>query len=398
MQADSKDFHVGASQEFNTMSAVKNQLQPGDRVLIHPGTYHQAVKITAKGEIDRPILIQGVGNNKPVFDAEGLNVSGEGSVPRAIFQIEGSNIIIDNLEFKNARNGNNGAGIRLNQSENVIIRNSSIYHCDMGIQGGDKNTVTIENCDIGFNGTPDYNGYSHNFYMTGNAVIVRRCYIHDSLYGQNYKSRAHYNELWYNWIENSNEGEAGFVDGQDDTSRPDSHIVMIGNAIISKADRTGNKAKFVLAGSESGGSHIGTLFMFFNLLVAGNSKITFIQLDDPKINAVIKYNLFYGGNQILSKQFPSSQVEGSDNWMPGGTSIPEGFSQTITGQNPGFYDASNRDYRLKPESPFWKYSHSAVEYLGGDGRSHSLQIDLQSIQNQWRNVSNSHAALLNGYK
>ncbi len=381
--ANAKDFHVGASRDNKTLKEAVNRLQPGDRVLIDPGIYREVMKITANGKRDKPIIIRGIGDTRPVFDAEGLNVSGRGANPRAIFQIEGANIIIEHLEFRNARNGNNGAGIRPLQTKNLIIRDCSIHHCDMGIQGGDRETVTIEYCDIGFNSTEKHNGYSHNFYMLGNRVVVRNCYIHDSLYGQNYKSRAHYNELWYNWIIDSNEGEVGPVDGKGQTNLPNSHVLMVGNVIVSKPNRTGNNAKYILVGSELGGSHDGTLFMFFNVLIAGTPRIKFIQLDDPKTNAVVKYNIFYGSNQIITRRYPENQVVGSDNWLPNSADLPDKFDNSITGRRPGFFDLLNRDFRLKPESPFWKYDGQTIEYIDGDGNKHSMKIDLTQLQERW---------------
>ena len=362
-------------------------------MLIEPGVYREAVKVAANGEPDRPILIIGVGKTRPVFDADGLSVTGVGSIPRAIFQIEGSHIVIDNLEFKNARNGDNGAGIRLNQSESVAIRNCYIHHCDMGIQGGDRKTALIEDCEVAFNGTPEYNGYSHNFYMLGNGVVVRRCYIHDSLYGQNYKSRAHYNELWYNWIVDSNEGEVGPVDGKGDTDRPYSNTVLIGNVIVSKPDRTGNKAKYVLFGSESGGSHDGTLFAFFNVFVAGNPKVKFIQLADPQSHAVVENNIFFGSDLIYERWNETSLLQGRDNWVGVGATVPADLESNVIGTDPGFYDAENRDFRLKPESPLWKVSQKTVRYIDGEGVERAVNIDLKKLHENWRNQPLSSTAI-----
>ncbi|MBD3267409.1 hypothetical protein GF373_12135 [bacterium] len=382
--AFSNTYDIGPSQSWKKLSDVVGRLEAGDRVRIHPGTYKDVCKIKAKGTADKPIVIKGVGETMPVFDAEGMNVSGRGPIPRAILQIEGSHIIIENLELKNARNGNNGAGIRLLQSKFATLRNCRIHHCDMGIQGGDRERVLIEHCDIGFNSTSEHNGYAHNFYMLGNRVTVRHCYIHDSLYGQNYKSRAHYNALFYNWIVDSNEGEIGPVDGKGATDRPNSHTVMIGNVIVSKPNRTGNNAKYILMGSELGGSHVGTLFMFFNVLIAGDPKIKFIQLDDPQTDCVAKYNIFYGSEQILKKRDAKSEARGGHNWFPKTAAIPSGFTDSLTGRQPGFYDVGQRDFRLKPNSPFWRFQATRIEYIDGDGKREARDIDLHALQKYWK--------------
>ncbi|MBN2329718.1 MAG: right-handed parallel beta-helix repeat-containing protein [Candidatus Omnitrophica bacterium] len=383
-----KTYAVGPARAHPSLKPLLPQLKPGDVVEIDPGVYRQVMKIDTDGAPGQPIIIRGVGDERPVFDAENLTVSGAGAIPRAIFQIEGAYIVIENLEFKNARNGNNGAGIRLNSSTNAVIRNCSIHHCDMGIQGGDAETALIEKCDIAFNGSIEHNGYSHNFYMMGNRVVVRHCYIHDSLYGQNYKSRAHYNELWFNWIENSNEGEVGPVDGAGQTDRPDSHTLMVGNVIISKPNRTGNSAKYVLMGSESGGSHNGTLFMFYNILLAGSPKVKFIQLDDPKTNAQIHYNVFWGSDQILVNHKNSKIVAGGHNWLPGGAQIPAGFMDSYSGGDPGFVNQEENDFRLTPDSPLFDPPATVIEYIDGDGVGQSAEIDqdyLLSVR-QFQNI------------
>ncbi|MGC9329340.1 MAG: right-handed parallel beta-helix repeat-containing protein, partial [Candidatus Hinthialibacter sp.] len=381
-------YAVGPSRVHQSLKPLLPQLKPGDVVQIDPGVYREVMKITVNGAPGLPIIIRGAGDERPVFDAENLTVSGVGAIPRAIFQIEGACITIENLEFKNARNGNNGAGIRLNSSTNAVIRNCYIHHCDMGIQGGDTETALIEQCEIAFNGSREHNGFSHNFYMMGNQVVVRHCYIHDSLYGQNYKSRAHYNELWFNWIEHSNEGEVGPVDGVGQTDRPYSHTLMVGNVIISKPDRTGNNAKYVLMGSELGGSHDGTLFMFYNILVAGSPKVIFIQLDDPKTNAQIHYNVFWGSDQILVNHQHSPIVAGGHNWLPQGARIPRSFTDSYTGDDPGFVNRDEKDLRLKPDAPLFVFPAPVIEYIDGDGVRQSAEIDHDSLQNvrQFQNI------------
>lgn len=341
-------FNVGASRQDKTLNAVLSRLRPGDVVQLDAGVYHETARLTMNGTRQKPIIIRGVKGSRPVFDAQGLDLSGRGSVPRGAFQIEGAYLRIEHLEFKNARNGENAAGIRLLDSTNVTIRDCVISECDMGIFGGDRQTATIEDCDVGFNGTEKFNGYSHNFYMHGNRVVVRRCHIHDSLYGQNYKSRAHYNELWFNWITNSNEGEVGFVDAKGATDKPNSNALMVGNVLMSRADRSGNTAKFVLFGSESGNAHNGTLYLFHNTFIAGNTKIQFITLSDAQARLVAANNMFTGSTQILVAAQTPDSVVAAHNVLPAGAALPAGWSQEPSG---------------------------ALQYVDGDGTVHTLKLE-----------------------
>jgi hypothetical protein len=374
-RTDAAVHRIGPTEENKSLTSIAAKLQPGDVVEIAPGVYREALRLTASGRKDAPIVIRGVGESRPLFDAEGLNVSGRGSTPRGIFEIAGAYVVIEHLEFKSARNGNNAAGIRLLGSTNAVIRDCKATYCDMGIFGGDKETATIEGCEVAFNGTDKFNGYSHNFYMHGNRVVVRACHIHDSLYGQNYKTRAHYNELWYNWIADSNQGEVGPVDGKGETDRPNSNVLMVGNVVVSKPNRTGNASKFVLFGSELGGSHDGALEMFHNTLVAGSPRIVFVQLDDPKARAVISSNIFVGSRQIFRAAKNAVSIAGSNNWVHADASVPAEFAGTISGPDPGFVEAARRDFRLKPDSPCVDRGLAALEYVDGEGANHTLIVD-----------------------
>ena len=341
-------YHVGAAREIKTLNAIAPRLQAGDVVEIDSGTYRETMKISAQGTREKPIVIRGVGPTRPLFDAENLNVSGVGAIPRAIIQIEGAYIVLEHLEFQNARNEQNAAGIRLLDSLWATIRDCKISRCDMGIFGGDRETVTIENCEIFENGTEKFSGGSHNFYMHGNRVVVRNCYIHDSLFGQNYKSRAHYNELWWNVIKDSNEGEVGCVDATGHTDSPNSNVLMVGNTLISKAERTGNAAKFVLFGSElpppDGGVRNGTLFLFHNTFIAGNERVQFITLDDPQAKLVAQNNVFIGSNNILRLARSAVDVRGQGNMVFAGAALPAGWNAEI----------------------------GALQYVDGDGVTHEL--------------------------
>src|SRR5206468_872965 len=100
--------------------------------------------------------------------------------------------------------------------------------CDMGIMCDNNTNFSIESSEIASNGTSLYNGYSHNLYLGGNNTTVRFCYIHDALFGQNFKTRGHYTELLYNYIADSQDGEIGLVDAAT-TTATNSNAVLIGN-------------------------------------------------------------------------------------------------------------------------------------------------------------------------
>ncbi|HEY3585556.1 MAG TPA: hypothetical protein VGK85_00320, partial [Myxococcaceae bacterium] len=110
-------YPVGASRTYKSpcQLAAAVTLQPGDIIEVDPGTYTDACQLTASGTAAMPITLRGVPGPRPVFDATGLDLSGSGSVPRAIFQFTGgSHWRVSHLELKNATNASaNGAAFRV---------------------------------------------------------------------------------------------------------------------------------------------------------------------------------------------------------------------------------------------------------------------------------------------
>ena len=361
-------YDVGPGKPYATIGAVPT-LVAGDTLNIHPGTYNEVKQWTASGTAGSPITIRGIGATRPLIDANGRSVSGSGSVPRGVFQIQGSHVVVEHLEFANARNGNNGAGIRITGgATNVTIRDCRIRDNDMGMMSDTCDAVLIDGCDIHHNGTASFSGYSHNLYMGGNSITIRGCHIHDAVHGQNVKSRAHFNALLCNRIENSQDGEVGLVDAPE-TATAHSHAVMIGNVIISKNRGSGwNSNRFVLFGAESGNTHQGTLFFLHNTCIAGVTANTFLTISHADADLVARNNVFVGSSKIAALSAGSSAL-GSGNWAATGAIIPAGVTGTVTGAAPGFVSGS--DLHLAAGSPCIDMGTAGATYLDGGGVSRS---------------------------
>ncbi|HWI56058.1 MAG TPA: hypothetical protein VNZ22_02440, partial [Bacillota bacterium] len=125
-------YQVGPTRSYHTVGSLP-ALKPGDVVEIDAATYNETRRWQDAGTAAAPITIRGVGAVRPVFDATGLAVDGVLPHPRAVFQVEAGYLTLENLEFKNARNGDNGAGIRITSADNVTVRNCKITACDMGL-------------------------------------------------------------------------------------------------------------------------------------------------------------------------------------------------------------------------------------------------------------------------
>lgn len=360
-------YQVGPTRACQSIGNLP-ALRPGDVVEVDSGIYHEVKRWTDSGAAGQPILIRGVGASRPVFDAAGQAVDGVRPRPRAIFQIEADYLVLENLEFKNARNGHNGAGLRVTGAHHVTVRQCKITRCDMGVMSDRTDQLLIESCEIAFNGAPAFDGYSHNLYLGGNHTTVRFCSIHDALHGQNFKSRGHYTELLYNYIAGSQDGEIGLVDAKE-TALANSHALMIGNVVLSKPRQSGyNSGRFIQFGQDQGGPHQGTLFVFNNTLLAGDGRIQFLSANADGARIVAHNNIFFGSDRIIGAQ--GGGVSGSHNWMMSSATVPASFSATLQGNDPGFIDRLAGNYHLTATSPCRNRGIMEVIYLDGAGLSH----------------------------
>jgi len=361
-------YQVGPTRPYHTVGSLP-PLNPGDVVEIDPGTYNEVKRWTRSGTAANPIVVRGIGGPRPVFDATGLTVDGAMPNPRAVFQVEANYVTLENLEFRNARNGNNGAGIRVTFGNNVTVRNCRITSCDMGFMCDNNSNLLIEASEIASNGTALYDGYSHNLYLGGNNATLRFCYIHDALYGQNFKSRGHYTELLYCYIADSQDGEIGLVDAAE-TAPANSHAVMIGNVVISKPRLSGyNSGRFIQFGQDSGGQHNGTLFAFNNTFIAGDGRIQFLSANATGACVVANNNILYGSDRITGAV--GGGIGGSNNWMQSGAIVPGTFFTTVQGSDPGFIDRAQRNFHLTSGSVCRNRGLNSLTCLDGAGGVHS---------------------------
>jgi hypothetical protein len=372
-------YQVGPTRPYHTVGSLPT-LHPGDIVEIDPGTYNEVKRWTTAGTAVQPIIIRGVGASLPVFDATNQVVDGVLPHPRAVFQIEADYITIANLSFRNASNGDNGAGIRITSGNNITVSNCFITLCDMGIMCDNNSNLLVQASEIASNGTALYNGYSHNFYLGGISARIQNCYIHDALYGQNFKTRGHYTELLYNYIADSQDGEVGLVDASE-TAATNSHAVMIGNIVISKPRLSGyNSGRFIQFGQDSGGPHNGTLFAFNNTFIAGDTRIQFLSANFSNATIIAENNVFYGSPQLVGTV--GGGVSGTNDWAPSNATIPATFALTTTGTDPKFINRTARDFRLTVNSPCRNQGVNTLNYLDGAGSPHSGVPVFENLNHQ----------------
>ncbi len=246
-------------------------------------------------------------------------------------------------DLYNAHNeSNNGAGVRINQANDITIRRCKIHDNDMGIMSNGSATANtganqlIDGCLITDNGTQKQPGYNHNLYLGGTSVTVRACEIARSLTGHNLKSRAHINCIEYNYIHDSANRELDLVDEKGNTDAPGSNTLLLGNIIIKKlAHMSGNKA-VIHFGQDGGHDHIGMLYLVHNTIVTPYISPV-VELSAPGTGAIFINNLISDHNAKQSGVLINAARGATLDKVSGqGNQIPPAFGvklpSTITGE------------------------------------------------------------------
>jgi hypothetical protein len=271
-------LEVGAGKAFARIEEAVGKAAAGDEIVVYPaadgaeGVYRKAAVL-----VRTPRLTLRAADAKGFvqIDGTGFDYSGSGHVPRAIFQFDpaAKGCVLEGFELSGAHNGSfNGAGVRINQANDVVIRRCKIHDNDMGIMSngsvaaGSGAGQLIEGCTITDNGTTKDPGYNHNLYLGGTSVTVRGCEIARSITGHNLKSRAHLNVIEYNYIHDSANRELDLVDEKGNTDAPGSDTILLGNFIVKRTGMDGNKT-VIHFGQDGGHDHVGAIFLIHNTIV-----------------------------------------------------------------------------------------------------------------------------------
>jgi hypothetical protein len=267
---------------------------------------------------DNNLTICGVGGRARLF-ADGNNAQGKG-----LWVISGSNIIIDSIEFRNATvPDQNGAGLRVEPSTSLTIRNSGFYDNQNGIlAAAGASTISIDRSEFARNGAGD--GFTHNIYVNQiDRLTVTSSYFHEAKVGHNLKSRAR-----ESIIQNSY-----FMDGPTGTSSyladfPNGGRVYLRGNLFHKGPNADN-ANAIAYGLEGLSNPVTTLEMVHNTVAITRSGGAFFSVASGASSVKLTANLFAGtGNQALfasgyasGNAVQSGNVTSVASNIPGATSI-----------------------------------------------------------------------------
>lgn len=316
----SATLEVGTSRAFSRIEEALVKAAPGDTICVYPGDYQRTALLVRK-----PKITLKAAGEKITLDGTGFQYSGSGSVPRAIIQFDPSahGCTVEGFVLINASNQSfNGAGVRINQANNIVIRNCVIQKNDMGIMSnGSVKEQTAANqlivgCLIADNGTQKHPGYNHNLYLGGTSVTVRDCEIARSVTGHNLKSRAHLTRVEKCFVHDAANREFDLVDGAGNTDVPESDAYLVDNRIEKARNCTGNRT-VIHFGRDGDARHTGTLYLFRNTIVSPYSS----PIADLSDGAGVHFhaNTIAGPQLTLYRLQPAAaKAWGSDNKLPPG--------------------------------------------------------------------------------
>lgn len=346
-------YSVGPGKQYATLQAVASLLKPGDTVVVDGGTtYAGGVRFTKAGTASSKIKIVGtsVGGRRPVISG-GTN---------------GVEFAANHYVFENFEVTGSSSRCVYHHADDITVRGAVIHDCPShGLLGADADSgsLTLEYSEVYRCGAGDTR---HQIYMAtdetaypGSVFRMQYCYVHDGNGGNNVKSRAERNEIYYNWIEGAYYHEVELIgpDGQDETlAREDSDVV--GNVLYQGYTTRSHYA--VRIGGDGTGQTNGRYRFLSNTLVLGNASTSaafrlFDGLESVELNDNALYRQGGGAVTVLRDSEATwthgRQIAGKNNWVTqGSTSIPSTWTSTRQGTTPGFVDVAGRDVRLTSAS------------------------------------------------
>ncbi|WP_437928316.1 right-handed parallel beta-helix repeat-containing protein [Sorangium sp. So ce291] len=349
--ASAATYEVGRGKAYSSLAEVAPRLAAGDVVEVEgDATYPGDLIFKKSGTEAQKITIRGVRANgrRPVLS---------GGTNTVVFG--GNHYVFEGFEIT-------GGASRcvFNRAHDVTIRDAVVHDCPgHGILGADSESgsFTLEYVEVYACGSGDSR---HPIYIAtdeetrlGSVFRMRHCYVHDGNGGNNVKSRAERNEIYYNWIEGARYHEIELIgpDGQDEgLAREDSDVV--GNVF-----RKTGKHFVARVGGDGTGQTFGR-FRFVNntfLLAPGSNAA--IRMFDGIESVEMSNNVFYrpggGGVEVYVDRSASwatgaALISGANNWVPRGSSaIPAGWTGTLQGADPGFANIDALDLRPSADSP-----------------------------------------------
>jgi hypothetical protein len=348
---------VGPAQPYASLQDITSLVDPGDTVLVDGDhTYSGGVEFDRSGTAGKPIVIKGIRINdkRPVLSG-GVNTIHFSTWPYD--QPGADHYILEGFEIT----GGSKRGI-FHQASDLVVRDCVVHDCpEHGILGADEGSgsLTLEYVEVYNCGSGELR---HQLYIStdqinrpGSVFRMQYCYIHDGNGGNNIKSRAERNEIYYNWIENAYYHELELIGpelGSPELKREDSDVV--GNVIWDR-----NDYYLVRIGGDGTGETNGR-YRFLNNTFISNSRAVF-RLFDGLQSVEMHNNIFYREGSAAPLIMKSDDavwtngvalIAGQKNWLKTNSqNIPTQWTGSVFGDDPGFKSIDSDDLSPKETSP-----------------------------------------------
>ena len=357
-------FRVGPKEDIPSLDAVAGKLKPGDVVEVQGGATYGPVRFQRDGTPDKPITIRGirVDGRRPVVKGG-----------RDTIEALGHHYVFEGLEIT-------GGSFRcfFHHAHDVTLRDMVIHDCPAhGILGADdiSGSMLLERSEVYRCGDGETR---HPIYMAtderthpGSVFRMQYCYVHDGNGGNNVKSRAERNEIYFNWIEGARYHELELIgpDGGDPAlKREDSEV--IGNVI-----RKTNDAYPIRIGGDATGDTNGRYRFAYNTFILEAENRPVFRVFDGTESVEMHNNVIFarGGGPVTVFRDDRAKwttgkavIGGSNNWLPKDShAVPDGWTGTIFGSDPGFEDFSAFDLRPAAGSPLRNAANTKTESPAG---------------------------------
>lgn len=344
-------YQVGPGKTYQDLGAVAGLLNPGD-----------VVEVDGDAEYPGGVVFDRPGTEAEKITIRGVRINGRRPVVRGgtnTLEAAANHYVFEGLDLTEG-----SFRCFYHHAHGITLRDSVIHDCPAhGILGadGDSGSLLLEYTEVHHAGEGTQN---HSIYMAtdeaaypGSVFRMQHCYVHDTNGGNAIKSRAERNEIYSNWIEGGTYHELELIgpDGQDPSlAREDSDVV--GNVLVKRTDFA-----VVRFGGDGTGETNGRYRFVNNTVIVQSGGPAVFRLFDGLESVEMHNNVFAvagGGGVNLVREVEavwasgSRQIAGSNNWvMDGSTNVPEEWTGTLTGADPGFADLAALDVRPLEQSP-----------------------------------------------
>ena len=342
--AEATTYRVGIGETYRELSALP-PLMPGDVVEVMGGFTYLPATLEADGTADRPIVIRGLRSTqgrRPLF------TNGDNTL-----ELAGDHYVVSGLEIT-------GGAVRcvFVHAHGLVLRDLQIHDCPgHGIEGGGKDggDLTLENSEVFASGRGTM---QHQIYVATDEIAhpgarfrMRWNWIHDGAGGNNVKSRAERNEIYFNLIEGAlyheleligpDPADAGVTENQ-----AIEHSDVVGNVLV----KGGGHSNFWIAriGGDGTGQTFGRYRFAYNTIILTSDAVGVFRLFDgidtfEAHNNAIHRTSTSATTPVVVREMEASwragrQVVGSHNWVVDGivTGVPMDWVGTVRGADPGW--------------------------------------------------------------